>query len=253
MLSRAKHEFFLWLIRRRLLSLEKVVFGCIAELTGKKVLNEPLGSQLHLALRAVVSARACLLLLKESLIQEAEAPQRVFLEACVYLLHFTWFPNSQAFEKWRARPGRPLDGKEFPLKRDIEGEARHKLDLSIVQEFPIARLFRAFSNRSVHPTRSAAERSWEEVARRRGFRRANPQAQEVHHALGRMIPIGKTTVLLVQLHLFLQFLRGYLLAEPIVPARYSIGRKTFAELAIEGCLAAFRPLIKLAFDFAAYG
>jgi hypothetical protein len=246
MLSRAKHELFLWLIRRRLLSLENKVFDCIAELTRKKTLTEPLGSQLHLALRAVVSARACLLLLKESLIQEAEAPQRVFLETCVYLLHFTWFPNTKAFEKWRASRSKPL-GREFPLRPDVEQEVARKLDLSIVQEFPIERLFRAFSNQSVHPTRNAAERSWDEIARRRRFRRSNLDIQKFYDALGTMIPIVKTAVFLVQLHLFLQFLRGYLLTEPIVPGRYSMEGKAFTELAIEGWLAAFRPFIKVAF------
>jgi hypothetical protein len=247
MLSRAKHRLFLWLIGRRLLSLENMVFDCIAELRSKKTLVEPLGSQLHLALRAIVSARACLLLLKENLTQEAEAPQRVFLETCVYLLHFTWFPNSKAFEKWRADPGKPLDGRVFHLRPETEQEVARQLDLSIVQEFPVSGLFRALSNRSVHPTRRTSEGSWEEAARRRRFRRSNQVEQELYDLWETISPTNKTAVFLVQLHLFLQFVRGYLLAKPTVPDHYWMGQKTFAERAIEHWLVEFRPWIKTIF------
>jgi len=215
-LERARHSAFLWMIRRRLLSLEKRISDSIGELKDGKLLTDPLDSQLHLALKSAVSAHACLLLLKDNLRQEADVSQRVFLEAWVHLMYFTWFPGSQAFSRWRARPGKPLDGKRFPLKQDVERELPKRLNLSIAQKFPVGELFGVFSNLSVHPTRYAAERCWREIATRRRIGGVRSDLGKIHSALGRILAIAKTAVFLVQLHLFLQFLRVYLLREPLV-------------------------------------
>ncbi|HEV1995760.1 MAG TPA: hypothetical protein VGR03_15615 [Candidatus Acidoferrum sp.] len=253
MLADLKDRVSLWLIHKQLAALEGRLFNCIVTLGHHKSLSDAKSAQLHLVLKAASAARAAIVLLARDFRQEAEAPQRAFLEAWVYAMHFTWFPGSAAFDEWQRRPDRPLDTKTFRLRDEVELEVNRRLDLSIAQQFPVRTLFRIFSNISIHPTRDTVDRAWEEVAGRRRFRRSDPDSQLMYGSLERIKGITKTATTFVQLHLFYDFLRKYVLSGADVPRRFVLPKTIFAESLIRHWLREFSPYIEFAFRVADEG
>jgi hypothetical protein len=253
MFADLKDRFSLWSIHRQLAALEKRLFNCIVALEHHKSLSDAKSAQLHLILKAASSARAAIVLLARDLRQEAEAPQRAFLEAWVYAMHFTWFPGSAAFDEWQRKPDRPLDTKTFRLRDEVESEVNRRLDLTIAQQFPVKDLFKIFSNISIHPTRDTVDRAWGEVARRRRFRRSDPDSQQMYGSLELIKGIAKTATTFVQLHLFYDFLRKYVLSGVDVPRQFMLPNYIFAESLIKYWLREFSPYIEVAFRVADEG
>ncbi len=235
----------LWLIANRLRSLQRRVFWCIWDLRKHNDLTDPQAAQLHLTMKALNSAAATTYLLKEDLIQEAEAPQRAFLEASAFLMYFTWFPLDPAFQEWCKSPEKPLDGRVYPIKPRVEAEIPNKLDLTYGQSLPVKHLFRVLSNTSVHPTRNTAERSWGEIARAVKFAYPDTEMDKLSTNLETITGIAKTVVFLVQLQLFLQFLRRYVLSNASIPSKYRQASKTWLEDYLNRFISSFRKYFKL--------
>jgi hypothetical protein len=247
-----KHHLRLWIIERRLAALEALLYRCIADPNFDRSLQNPKSSQLHLVLKATCSARIAISLLRRDFRQESEAPQRAFLEAWTYAMHFTWFPGSSAFNEWQRRPDKPLNGGIYDLKSEIEAVIDGKLDFAIAQQLPVRRLFKVFSNVSIHPTRNTVERSFEDAARR--SRLAIPNLlPEIHEPMERLLLITKTITTFVQLHLFFQFLRRYVLIPGEVADKFALANQSTAESIMKNWLTELRPQVEFAFRVADEG
>jgi hypothetical protein len=197
-------------------------------------------AKLQLAQKAMASARATAELFNMNLQQEAEGQQRMFLESFVFMAYFSWFPTDQAFVEWYSKPKRPLDGRQFPLRAKVESEIQNKLDLSFGQRLPVQDLFKVLSNTAVHPTRETAEWSWREATVKFKCNYLDPHQNKLRKNSYQLISTTKRITFLIQLQLFLQAVRVYVLKVPEVPYSYALRTKPFLESYLELMLTAFK-------------
>lgn len=190
----------------------KLVKAAYAMETDKKC---PLAvSLLQLAIKAVASYRALLVLRKAKLYQEAESAQRTFVESWLYLMDFTWSPNEGVLEWWQ-NPNRPLNEKKFQLKQRVQREFAKKLKLKPRQRPSLTKAFDDLSNTSVHPTREAVESAWRRAAERCKLQYGGADALQIAD-LRKMVHAMDNFRIVLYLAWFIRFLRKYLFRmEPI--------------------------------------
>jgi len=218
-------------IHNRLCALEKQLIRCIWSIDSQSQMTPFLSAEFHLGLKAVASAIATIHLIRKDLRQEAEGPQRSFLESWIFMMHFAWFPGDVLFSEWSGNPKRHFGERQFRFKERVETELPKRLGLTEKQHVPLRRIFSVLSNTAVHPTKDSAERSWGEAASRRGFKPPDDVTKEWEDARLTNFILA-LALFFTQLHLFLKFFREHILGRPEIPAELKLNRKSFLEIAL---------------------
>jgi len=236
-------RFFTWFILNRLRSLEKQIVACIWAMKNDFHPTTLLGAELHLAQKAVASAISTLLLLSHDFRQEAEGPQRSFLESWIFMMHFAWFPGSGAQAEWARGARTDRIALHYKIKKAVEETAPTRLGLIAPAYVPIQEMFRILSNTAVHPTLGSAQRAWEDAVWRIRFRLPKDVEKEIETPRYNAFAFS-LVLFLSQLHLFAKFLRVEVLGRPEIPRKYRCKQISFMESLLGQFLDRFIPAFK---------
>lgn len=231
-------RLFLGFASNRLRRLETDLAQCVWELSLSGNLGPLPSAQLHLAQKAVASACAALLLLRRAFHQEAEGPQRSFLESWIFMMHFAWSPHDGSFEAWQSDPHAYWIARKFKIRQKVEAELPRRLGYEAPAYLPIQDLFRSLSNTSVHPTRDSAERAWRDAVARNGLDPFGKLRNDWEIARFNRFVFSLVTYLF-QLHSFLKFLRIEILSGESIPAQFRSVRPSILESFLEAFLRKF--------------
>ena len=232
------------LLTTSLRRLEKMLVRCSWHIVPNEVENK-LGAQLHLAIAATGAARAAAILMRKRMGRESEVCQRAFLESSLLMMFFAWGMETKPLQRWINEWDKPLSG--FPFREWVGAEIPKRLDWISSVPFPANEIFRVLSNISVHPTRSSSQRAWDEAARRSGFKYPNQEIRNLEVGLEPIVSICKMALFLLELNIFLQFLRKDLLSQPEIPVQFRQIHKTMTEGVTEDALKEIGGHLKLVY------
>jgi hypothetical protein len=175
--------------------------------------------QLELAIKAISSFRASLLLRGRAFAQEGATCHRSFVEAWIYLAYFTWYPSKEALHEWSKNPQHLPQEKKFQIKQTVEQEFAARLRLSPSQSWSPTGLFARWSNTAVHPTRCAVEEALQAAIQRAALYEDNDGARKIQVAR-RNAAVFTYMTISVEMGWFLRFIRLYVFSQEPLQAQF---------------------------------